>query len=568
MISTFGPTAERYARGLGDIDAVVTEPNHLVPAYLEALRRRERGESFYGMLLVDDARVALAYGTALSIVDQFADFELRERAFSMLSTGAVNLGSRLASEVWSEPLPLAAVEFLRLASAMLVRSYAEFTALVGRSGGVARPVERVLVEPPLPEIVRVRPERPAVVIWAPNRPSPHLALHLSALAEFPGDVWCVAADTTHAPPHARVIAADDARVAQALASAGCIVCAEPSDPGAGVAFARRGYGIVAPLTAGVHEFVPDAVVWDAANATTLYKAVARALGRPASTVHAQMPPARVPVQPPAPMERDALPLVSVLIPTFNRPDDLRRVLAAVGAQTYPFVEAVVVNDCGSPVDDVVAAFPFARLIEHEQNGGSVAGFYTAMQAARGDYVEFLPDDDSIYPDHIERIMFALLRAGAKVAHANGMLRYVERTAAGEWRTTGVNATLCSETLTPASALVATPVSVNGVIQHRSVFDEIGWWLPDSVLADLELHMRQGPRYVFVHADDVTFEFREHAGNQAKAWDFPTELLRIYTDVHPVADRPTLAAYRQATHAAMAARVPGQPAFPPTLRVDG
>jgi hypothetical protein len=163
-------------------------------------------------------------------------------------------------------------------------------------------------------------------------------------------------------------------------------------------------------------------------------------------------------------------------------------------------------------------------------------------------------------------MFAMLRAGSKVAHGNGMLRYVERTAEGKWKTTGVNATLLSETLTPTSAMVATPVSENGVIQHRSVFDEAGWWLTGNSLADLELHMRFGKHWVFVHADDITFEFREHAHNQAKLLDFPTDLLRIYEQLHPAPDRPILAQYRQQTHAGMAARIPGQPAFPPTIRV--
>ena len=164
-------------------------------------------------------------------------------------------------------------------------------------------------------------------------------------------------------------------------------------------------------------------------------------------------------------------------------------------------------------------------------------------------------------------MFALLRSGAKLAHGNGMLRYVERTADGGWKTTGVNASLCSDPLTSKTALIATPVSENGVIHHRSVFAEAGWWLSDSCLADLELHMRLGLRYVFVHVDQITFEFREHAGNQAKQMDFPTELRRIYDELHPVPDRPLLAVGRNSTLAAMAARTPGKPAFPPTIALS-
>jgi glycosyltransferase involved in cell wall biosynthesis len=275
----------------------------------------------------------------------------------------------------------------------------------------------------------------------------------------------------------------------------------------------------------------------------------------------------VPAPPAPPLPRAELPLVSIIIPTYNRPADLQRVLAAVRAQTYPAIEAIVVNDAGSPVDDVVAAFPFARLINQDRNGGAIRAVATGMNNAAGEYIALLPDDDWMFPDHVERVMYALLRCGAKLAHGNGLLRFVERLPDDSWKTTGFNGRLLTETLTQTLALLATPVSENGVIQHRSVFAEAGWFLEDSALNDLEFHMRIGRRYVFVHSDDVTFEFREHAKNNAKSLDFATELKRLYTDVHPVPGRPLLEAEREATYAAMAARVPGQPAFPPTFVIS-
>ena len=566
MISAFGAAAERYACGLGDIEAVVAEPDHIVPAYLEALRRRERGESFYGMLLADDTRVALAHAASLSILGQFSDVDRRAQAFEMLAQGKVVAGGRPIAEIWSEaPHHFLSAEFYRLAGAMLVRSYAEFAKFAERSGGFAPPVERVLVEPALPAFERVAPQQPAVVIWGPYRAAAHVALHVFGLAEFLGEVWCVAADVASAPPGANVVTAGDPRTSALLARAGCVVCVEPNDPGDAVAFARRGFGVVAPATSGAHEFLPGAVVWDAANAQTLHEAVVKALARPATVRAGYVAPPRTPAAPPAPMPRERLPLVSVIVPTYNRRRDLADALRAVAAQTYPRVEAIVVNDCGAPVDDVVAEFAFARSIDHAVNRGAVGAVETGLGAARGDYIVLLPDDDSIYPDHIERVMFALLRSGAKIAHASGMLRFVERAPDGGWKTTGLNGSVFSDTLTPTTALIATPVSLNSVIQHRSVFDEAGWFA-EGCLSDLEIHMRQGRRYVFVHVDNVTFEFREHAGNAAKQNDFGTELLRIYEHVHPVPDRPVLADYRASTQAHVAARVPGKPAFPPTIEI--
>ena len=58
---------------------------------------------------------------------------------------------------------------------------------------------------------------------------------------------------------------DDPRVADALATAGSVVLTDATDPGAAVGFARRGYGIVAPVSSGAHEFVRNAHVYDPAT---------------------------------------------------------------------------------------------------------------------------------------------------------------------------------------------------------------------------------------------------------------------------------------------------------------
>jgi hypothetical protein len=567
MIAAYGERARRYAHGLGALDAIIAENEQLGPAYVEAAQRRERGESFYTMILADDARVSLAYAVAPSILGQFGDIDAREYAFGQLAQGAIRIDQRPAAEVWSEtPFLHVANEFYLLGNAMLVRSYSEYLRIAEALPHLPRPVERVLIEPALPAFERRRPERPTVVVWGPQRRAIELALHAAGLVGYPAEIVFVAAETASQPANARVLTPDDPQLPAILAVAGCVVCVEPNDPGDAVAFARHGIGIVAPRTSGAHEFVPDVVVWDAANAMRLVQAVSAAFAQPTCVRSMPVPIPRTPRVPAPPLPREELPLVSVVIPTYNRPNSLRAALTAVGAQTYPNIEAVVVNDCGLPVDEVIAAFPFARLIEHATNQGGAAAALTGTKAAAGDYICILPDDDSLYPDHVARLMTALLETGAKIVHGNGMLRYVTFAPDGSFTTTGFNASLLSETITPTVALIATPVSLNAVIHHRSVFEETGYWLVDSALNDLELHIRQGPRYVFVHVSHTTFEFREHPGNQAKQLNFATEARRLYEVVHARPDRPHLQASRAATAAGFERRVPGQPAFPATITI--
>ena len=94
---------------------------------------------------------------------------------------------------------------------------------------------------------------------------------------------------------------------------------------------------------------------------------------------------------------DARPFFSVIVPTFQRPEELTHCLAALAAQQLARnrFEVVVVDD-GSvePPRAVVARFASAldvRLIE-QKNAGPAAARNAGAAAARGDYVAFTDDD--------------------------------------------------------------------------------------------------------------------------------------------------------------------------------
>jgi glycosyltransferase involved in cell wall biosynthesis len=90
----------------------------------------------------------------------------------------------------------------------------------------------------------------------------------------------------------------------------------------------------------------------------------------------------------------AAPDVSVVVPTRDRPDRLARCLAALGQQTAPRYEVVVVDDAstdGAAVAAVVGAAPHARLVRGEGRGPAAARNRGAA-AARGPVLCFTDDD--------------------------------------------------------------------------------------------------------------------------------------------------------------------------------
>lgn len=121
-----------------------------------------------------------------------------------------------------------------------------------------------------------------------------------------------------------------------------------------------------------------------------------------------------------------LPLVSVLVRSMDRPQ-LTEAIASIAVQTWPNIEVVVLNATGRTHAPVVGAPEgmFLRLVEPgEAEGGArracgrAAAANLALQAATGEYALFLDDDDLIQPNHLERLVGALMgRPGAVAAYA-------------------------------------------------------------------------------------------------------------------------------------------------------
>lgn len=95
------------------------------------------------------------------------------------------------------------------------------------------------------------------------------------------------------------------------------------------------------------------------------------------------------------------PVVSVVIPTYNRRHRLALVLEALGAQTFSSeqIEAVVVDD-GSTDDTVAwlkrASLPFQVRLESQANSGPASARNRGIEQATADLVLFL--DDDVVPD--------------------------------------------------------------------------------------------------------------------------------------------------------------------------
>jgi glycosyltransferase involved in cell wall biosynthesis len=123
---------------------------------------------------------------------------------------------------------------------------------------------------------------------------------------------------------------------------------------------------------------------------------------------------------------DALPLVSVVIPVYNRFQLLPGAIESAIKQTYGAIEVILVDD-GSTDDPAFLTYlvrryaPRVKLIR-QRNSGPAAARNAGWQVARGEYIAFLDSDDLFLPRKVE-VQLAAMTANNAVFSQTSYSRY-------------------------------------------------------------------------------------------------------------------------------------------------
>ncbi len=101
------------------------------------------------------------------------------------------------------------------------------------------------------------------------------------------------------------------------------------------------------------------------------------------------------------------PLVSVIIPTYNRPEYLKQAITSAVQQTYQNLEIIVSDNCSSENPQaLVESFqdPRIKFWRHEQNIGMLGNQFHGFKIATGKYVASLHDDDMWNHDFLSKLV--------------------------------------------------------------------------------------------------------------------------------------------------------------------
>jgi glycosyltransferase involved in cell wall biosynthesis len=206
------------------------------------------------------------------------------------------------------------------------------------------------------------------------------------------------------------------------------------------------------------------------------------------------------------------PLVSTIIPVFNRTAMLREAVASVLGQTWRPIEVIIVDDSSTDdtpavIEELASRHPEVRAVRRP-NGGPGLARETGRLAARGDFIQYLDSDDLLLTRKFE-LQVRALEDQPECGVAYGRTRY--RDALGsEIECSWKDANQIQRTILP-SFLLSRWWETSTPLYRKSVCDAAGSWTALRLEEDWEYDCRVGSLgTLLAYVPEVVAEHRDHA----------------------------------------------------------
>nr|WP_154324761.1 glycosyltransferase family 2 protein [Pantoea sp. 201603H] len=117
------------------------------------------------------------------------------------------------------------------------------------------------------------------------------------------------------------------------------------------------------------------------------------------------------------MKPSLLPLISIVIPTYNRADIILNTIASVTNQTYKNIEIFIIDDASTDnTKEIMAAVsdPRVHFISLEKNTGGARPRNEGIERSSGEFIALLDSDDEWLPNKLEsQYQFLIKKEGCK-----------------------------------------------------------------------------------------------------------------------------------------------------------
>jgi glycosyltransferase involved in cell wall biosynthesis len=211
------------------------------------------------------------------------------------------------------------------------------------------------------------------------------------------------------------------------------------------------------------------------------------------------------------------PLISVIIPTYNRGSLLPRSIKSVLKQTYKNFELIIVDDGSTDytkkiVEKYLKEDQRIKYIYQENSGGPPKPKNTGIKASKGEYIAFLDSDDEWFSDKLKKqIEFYIKNDINKNVGLVGCGAISINNKTGGKRIIKLPRLL--KIKSPKTLGRPIPYSCSSIMIKKSIFKEIGLFDEKIKIGDdYEFYIRISRKYEFKFVQEPLFNYYIHEDN--------------------------------------------------------
>lgn len=186
-------------------------------------------------------------------------------------------------------------------------------------------------------------------------------------------------------------------------------------------------------------------------------------------------------------------MISVIIPTYNRSNTIKRSIVSVLEQTIKDIEVIIVDDGSSDnTQEVVESIQDDRIryVKLLKNSGACAARNHGIEISRGEYIAFQDSDDEWLPEKLEKQICVIKELNADVCFC------LKRRISLDGSKKDVVFKKYSEGIVPYHKLLSGSISTQTIVAKSEVFKNIRFDPNVKRGQDYEWAIRAGKKYIF------------------------------------------------------------------------
>jgi alpha-1,3-rhamnosyltransferase len=226
-----------------------------------------------------------------------------------------------------------------------------------------------------------------------------------------------------------------------------------------------------------------------------------------------------------------MPLVSVIMPSYNHEKYIRQSIEGIAAQTYTNFEFIVVDDGSKDnsvqiLQELKGKYNFQLILQ--QNKGLCPTLNNiTKEKAKGKYISVCASDDIWTPEKLE-LQVNFMEQNPQYGICFGKAYTIDENS--QPVTSYVNRNLKGGYIFDDLLVRSFHPPVN-YLYRADVLKDVGYWREDVILDDFYMNLKIAEKYPFGFLDEFLFSYRVHSENTAKR-----NPLRIYNSQRSIIDQ--------------------------------